>query len=65
MTVWRWDHDRSLGFPQPFKIRGRKYRDESELDTFDERMRRQPEPSHGPQLRQVQAGGRRAEEIAP
>jgi hypothetical protein len=65
MTVWRWDHDRSLRFPQPFKIRGRKYRDESELDAFDERMRRQPEPTHGPQLPQAQASvANDSEEIA-
>jgi predicted DNA-binding transcriptional regulator AlpA len=35
MTLWRWDQDASLGFPKPIRIRGRKYRDERELDAFD------------------------------
>jgi hypothetical protein len=35
MTLWRWDRDPSLGFPKPLYIRGRKYRDERELDAFD------------------------------
>jgi hypothetical protein len=35
MTQWRWDQDASLGFPRPIYIRGRKYRDEAELDAFD------------------------------
>ena len=39
MTGWRWDHDPTLGFPTAYRIRGRKYRDEGELDEFDQRMR--------------------------
>jgi predicted DNA-binding transcriptional regulator AlpA len=35
MTLWRWDHDAKLNFPQPIRIRGRKYRDQHELDAFD------------------------------
>jgi len=35
MTLWRWDKDPDLGFPKPIRIRGRKYRDEAELDEFD------------------------------
>jgi len=35
MTLWRWDHDATLNFPRPIRIRGRKYRDLRELDTFD------------------------------
>jgi predicted DNA-binding transcriptional regulator AlpA len=35
MTLWRWDHDPKLNFPRPIRIRGRKYRDQRELDTFD------------------------------
>ena len=35
MTLWRWDHDAKLNFPRPIRIRGRKYRDQRELDTFD------------------------------
>jgi hypothetical protein len=31
MTLWRWDHDPSIGFPPPYRIDGRKYRRESEL----------------------------------
>jgi hypothetical protein len=26
MTLYRWDHDPSLGFPPPIRINGRKYR---------------------------------------
>ena len=40
MTGWRWDHDPTLNFPRPIVIRGRKYRDEAELDAFDESRRR-------------------------
>ena len=38
MTIWRWDHDPSLEFPKARYIRGRKYRDEAELDAFDEKL---------------------------
>jgi hypothetical protein len=38
-TLWRWDHDPDMGFPKPIRIRGRKYRDEAELDAFDEAQR--------------------------
>ena len=36
MTLWRWDQDQNLNFPKPIKIRGRNYRDMSELDAFDQ-----------------------------
>jgi predicted DNA-binding transcriptional regulator AlpA len=39
MTIWRWDHDPALDFPKPIYIRNRKYRDERELDAFDEARR--------------------------
>jgi hypothetical protein len=39
MTGWRWDHDSTLGFPKPIRIRKRKYRIEAELDAFDERRK--------------------------
>ena len=39
MTGWRWDHHPTLNFPKPFRIQGRKYRAEDELDEFDQRMR--------------------------
>jgi hypothetical protein len=42
MTIWRWDRDPNLGFPKPIYIRGRKYRDERELDLFDEARRQSP-----------------------
>jgi hypothetical protein len=35
MTLWRWDHDPNLKFPKPVRIRGRKYRDQDELNAFD------------------------------
>jgi hypothetical protein len=40
MTLWRWDHDPDLNFPKPIRIRSRKYRDERELDAFDECRKR-------------------------
>jgi predicted DNA-binding transcriptional regulator AlpA len=40
MTLWRWDHDSDLNFPKPIRIRSRKYRDERELDAFDECRKR-------------------------
>jgi hypothetical protein len=39
MTLRRWDQDERLGFPKPIYIRKRRYRDEAELDAFDERMK--------------------------
>ena len=38
--AWRWDHDPDLNFPKPIRIRSRKYRDERELDAFDECRKR-------------------------
>jgi hypothetical protein len=35
MTLWRWDRDPQLNFAKAIRIRGRKYRDEGELDAFD------------------------------
>jgi hypothetical protein len=35
MTIHRWDNDPDLRFPPPIYIRGRKYRDEEQLDAFD------------------------------
>ena len=35
MTLWRWDRDPQLHFPKAIRIRGRKYRDQGELDAFD------------------------------
>ena len=40
MTLWRWDRDPGLNFPKPIRIRGRKYRDESELNAFDAAQQR-------------------------
>ena len=41
MTLWRWDHDESLGFPPKIKIRTRNYRSRQALNQFRERMVRQ------------------------
>lgn len=38
MTLWRWLHDESLGFPKPTVIRNRRYWDASEVETFRNRM---------------------------
>lgn len=39
-TVENWLADRSLGFPRPIVINGRKYYIEHELDEFDRRAPR-------------------------
>jgi hypothetical protein len=31
MTLWRWLHDEQLGFPQPFRINGRRFWKEPDL----------------------------------
>lgn len=41
MTLWRWDHDESLGFPPKLKIRTRNYRSRRALNQFRDRMVRQ------------------------
>jgi hypothetical protein len=38
MTLWRWDHDLSLGFPPPVIIRKRKFRSRRALEEFKGRM---------------------------
>ena len=38
MTLWRWLHDESLGFPKPTVIRNRRYWDASEVETFRNQM---------------------------
>jgi hypothetical protein len=48
MTLWRWDRDETLGFPQPTWIRNRKYRDADELDAFDARQRQSAGPTNKP-----------------
>jgi predicted DNA-binding transcriptional regulator AlpA len=35
MTLWRWDHDNTLQFPKPVRIRRRKYRRLSELVAWE------------------------------
>jgi hypothetical protein len=35
MTLWRWLHDKALGFPQPAEIAGRRYWRLSELQRFE------------------------------
>jgi hypothetical protein len=35
-TLYRWDRNPALKFPRPTKINGRNYRDERELDQFDQ-----------------------------
>jgi predicted DNA-binding transcriptional regulator AlpA len=38
MTLWRWLHDESLGFPKPTVIRNRRYWDASEVEAFRNQM---------------------------
>lgn len=35
MTLWRWLQDKSLGFPQPIIINGRRYFDEEALEAWE------------------------------
>jgi predicted DNA-binding transcriptional regulator AlpA len=35
MTLWRWDHDQTLHFPKPVRIRRRKYRKLAELVAWE------------------------------
>jgi hypothetical protein len=40
MTLWRWDHDRTLSFPAPIRIRNRKFRSRRQLEETKARMLR-------------------------
>ena len=35
MTLWRWEHDRKLGFPKALSINGRKYYDLEEIEEWE------------------------------
>jgi predicted DNA-binding transcriptional regulator AlpA len=37
MSLWRWLRDPALGFPQPLRIRGRRYWDAALLEAWDAR----------------------------
>lgn len=37
-TVTRWQNDPARKFPQPLRINGRRYWDESQLDQYDRRL---------------------------
>ena len=41
-TLTRWERDPHLDFPKAIKIRGRNYRDEAQLDAFDEAQQAKP-----------------------
>ena len=49
MTLWRWDRDTSLGFPQPHRIRKRKYRDEAELERWERERASKPVSAKQPE----------------
>jgi predicted DNA-binding transcriptional regulator AlpA len=38
MTGYRWDHDTSLDFPPPIKIRNRNFRSRRAIEAFKQRM---------------------------
>jgi predicted DNA-binding transcriptional regulator AlpA len=40
MTLWRWDHDHTLSFPPPIRIRNRKFRSRRQLEETKARMLR-------------------------
>jgi hypothetical protein len=35
MTLWRWEHDAKLAFPQAVYINGRKYYDLAEIEGWE------------------------------
>jgi predicted DNA-binding transcriptional regulator AlpA len=39
-TIWRWEKDEKLGFPEPIEINGRRYWIEDKLDEFDRQCAR-------------------------
>ena len=40
MTIWRWTHNRALGFPPPMKINRRNFRSRRALEEFKARLLR-------------------------
>jgi predicted DNA-binding transcriptional regulator AlpA len=36
MTLWRWEHDESLGFPKPTIINRRNYYDLAEIEAWEQ-----------------------------
>ena len=38
MTLWRWETDQDLGFPQPMRINNRRYWRLAELQAFEIRQ---------------------------
>lgn len=34
MTLWRWLHDKTMGFPRPIYINRRRYFDAEEIERF-------------------------------
>jgi predicted DNA-binding transcriptional regulator AlpA len=41
MALWRWLHDEKLGFPQPFRINGRRFWREADLAAWEQSRARQ------------------------
>lgn len=37
MTLWRWERDPELGWPQPIRVRGRRFYRVADLDAFLQR----------------------------
>jgi predicted DNA-binding transcriptional regulator AlpA len=35
VTLYRWEKDKELGFPQPFKVKRRKLFDETKLNEWE------------------------------
>ena len=35
MTLWRWSRDDRLGFPQPMRIRNRKFYSVAEIEAWE------------------------------
>ncbi|WP_287742661.1 hypothetical protein [Methylobacterium sp.] len=38
MTLWRWERDPKLAFPQPLRINGRRYWRRADIEAFELRQ---------------------------
>jgi hypothetical protein len=55
-TLNNWDHNPALRFPGPIRINKRKYRDEEELDAFDQARAAERETAANPKSQAETAG---------
>ena len=56
MSLWRYDHDATLNFPPPIKIRNRNFRSRRLLEAWKEEMLRRAVKQRGQPRRSAGAG---------